>query len=129
MKKSLSLVLLIICGAFFLGCALGSSSDDGELDNSSNKKESELEISETKGYADEYGFAYYIEGKAKNKTDKKFSYVQVKFNVYDEDGNVLGSCLDNQNNVMGNETWKFKAICSGEAKDVKSFKYTGYDAY
>ncbi len=128
MKKMFSISLLILCGCFFFVCAVGSSSSDGELGGSSTK-EDEFEVLETKGYADKSKIFYYIEGKAKNKTSKKFSYVQVKFNVYDKDGTVIGSCFDNQNDIMGGETWKFKAICSGETKDIKNYKYTGYDAW
>ena len=127
MKRTFNIIMLVLCGAFFFTCALGSSSSDGDLDKKSKKDE--LEIIETKGYKDKYNISYYVEGKAKNVTDKKFSYVQLSFNVYDADGAVIGTCFDNQSDVAGGETWKFKAICSGEAKDVKSFKYTGYSAY
>ena len=128
MKKMFSISLLILCGCFFFMCAVGSSSSDGELGGSSTK-EDEFEVLETKGYADKSKIFYYVEGKAKNKTNKKYSYVQVKFNVYDKEGTVIGSCLDNQNDIMGGETWKFKAICSGETKYIKNYKYTGYDAW
>jgi len=51
------------------------------------------------------------------------------FNVYDGNGSVIGSCLDNINNLEGNGTWKIKAICSGEAKNIKSYKLTGFTSW
>ena len=56
-------------------------------------------------------FAMYIEGKIKNNRNKSYSYVQVTFTTYDVEGNVIGSCMDNINNLDANGTWKFKAIC------------------
>ena len=129
MKKNL--LLLVLCTAAFLTFAVGSSSSDGDLSSGSTSSENkeELKLIDSKGYSDEYGIAYYIEGKIENTTDKKFSYAQITFNVYDKDGAVVGSCLDNQNDLLGGDVWKFKAICSGDAKAIKSFKYTGYSAY
>lgn len=51
------------------------------------------------------------------------------FNVYDGNGIVIGSCLDNINNLEGNGTWKIKAICSGQAKNIKSYKLTGFTSW
>lgn len=63
-----------------------------------------------KQYADEYGFSYYIEGTVKNNKSKEYAYVQIEFVCYDSEGNNLGTAIDNTNNLLGNETWKFKAI-------------------
>lgn len=93
------------------------------------KENSKFTLSSDKGYADEYGFSYYIEGTVTNNTSTTYSYVQVTFNVYDENGSVIGSCWDNINNLEGNGSWKIKAICSGEAKDIKSYKLTGFSSW
>lgn len=131
--KWLKIILIVL--AIIILASIFSSSE--ETDNSeSPKKETEhptekfsvVENSE-KGYADDYGFAYYIEGTIKNNTSKKYTYVQVSYNVYDSEGNNLGTCLANNNNLGANETWKFKAICSGEANNITSYKLaeiTGY---
>lgn len=52
----------------------------------------------------------YIEGTIQNNTDKSYSYVEVRFNLYDSDGNQLGTAIDNINNLEPNATWKYKAI-------------------
>lgn len=86
-------------------------------------------LSSDKGYADEFGIAYYIEGIVTNNTNNSYDYVQISFNAYDEDGNVIGSCWDNINNLEPNGKWKIKAICSGEANDIKSYKLTDFTSW
>ena len=98
-------------------------------ENVQEQENNKFTLYNDKGYSDEYGFAYYIEGTVENNTNNNYSYVQVMFNVYDENGSVIGSCLDNINNLEGNGTWKIKAICSGEAKDIKSYKLTGFTSW
>lgn len=77
-------------------------------DNTTSGEKFSYEI--TNQYADEYGLSYYIEGTVKNNKDKEYSYVQIEFVCYDSDGNNLGTAIDNTNNLLGNETWKFKAM-------------------
>ena len=45
-----------------------------------------------------------------NNTNKNYNYAQVTFNIYDKDGNQLGTAVDNINNFQANGTWKYKAI-------------------
>lgn len=76
----------------------------------------------SKGYYDGT-ISYYIEGSIKNNTDKKYSYVQVTFILYDKDGNQLGTAMDNANDIEPNATWKFKAMdMTGYASQVASYK-------
>ena len=72
----------------------------------------------TNQYYDGY-ISYYIEGSVKNNKDKDYSYVQIEFICYDDEGNNLGTAIDNTNNLLGNQTWKYKAIgmFSGETVD------------
>ncbi|MFF2093930.1 FxLYD domain-containing protein [Paenibacillus sp. NPDC058174] len=65
-------------------------------------------------------FAGYIVGTVKNNTKKEYSYVQIQINLYDADGNQVGSALDNTNNLEAGGTWKFKAIALGD--DIDSYK-------
>ena len=81
-----------------------------------------------KGYFD--GFGYYIEGEIKNNTNRKYSYVQVEFNVYDSNGVQLGSAIDNINNLEANGTWKFKAFSfDNNSQDVVSYKVIDVSAF
>jgi len=41
---------------------------------------------------------------------KKSKYCQIEFICYDKDNNNLGTAIDNTNNLLGNQTWKFKAM-------------------
>lgn len=68
------------------------------------------------------GFSTYIEGTIQNNTDKKYSYVQVTFNLYDSDGNQLGTAMDNINNLEPNGTWKYKAI-GLTTENIASYKF------
>lgn len=84
----------------------------------------DLSYTITSQYLDDYGISYYIEGTVKNKGSKKFSYVSINFNCYDANGNNLGSALDNTNNLLANETWKYKAIFMGSnAEDIARCEY------
>lgn len=118
-KKWIFLVIAI----FIVFAAFSGSEDSTESNNSSTSNvngEQQNNISDVKkekfsyeitnSYSDDYGFAYYIEGIVKNNKDKNYSYVQISFNCYDVDGNNLGTAMDNTNNLLGNETWKFKAM-------------------
>jgi len=53
---------------------------------------------------------YYLEGIVKNNTSYDYSYVQITFNLYDAQGNAIGSAMDNINGLKSGGTWKFKAI-------------------
>ena len=63
-----------------------------------------------KSYVGDYNMGYYIEGTVKNNEDKDYSYVQIEFVCYDAAGNNLGTALDNTNNLLANQTWKYKAM-------------------
>jgi hypothetical protein len=52
----------------------------------------------------------YIVGIVKNNSSKEYSYVEIDFNLYDKDGNQVGSSLANINNLEPYGKWKFEAI-------------------
>ena len=105
-KLKKPIVLFVILGIIVIatiGAALGGG-------NNENSQEEKFTHAVTNSYADELGLSYYIEGTVQNNTDKEYSYVQIEFVCYDADGNNLGTAIDNTNNLLGNETWKFKAM-------------------
>ncbi len=115
----------IIIGFVVIGLASGGSagtSSNNKKTKTATKQEALVLEDGHTGSPDAYGFAYYIEGYIKNNTDKEYSYVQVEFTAYDAEGNTVGSCLDNNSGLEANGRWKFKAICSGEAKQIASYK-------
>ncbi len=104
LKKPIVLfVILGIIAIAIIGAALGGG-------NNETSQEEKFTHTVTNSYLDEAGFAYYIEGTVKNETDKEYSYVQIEFVCYDAEGNNLGTAVDNTNSLLGNETWKFKAM-------------------
>ena len=106
-------VLLIIIG---LGAIFGT--DTTTTTNQNNNSNSSTQINQPKEKftlvssemtTDSIG-SCYIEGTIKNNTTKDYTYAQVTFNLYDKDGNQLGTAMDNINNFKANGTWKYKAI-------------------
>lgn len=63
-----------------------------------------------------------ISGVYTNKAGKDLSYVQVSYNLFDADGNQIGTALANTNNLADGGTWKFEAIGSAAVDEVASYK-------
>lgn len=115
-KKQKNNKLLIIIAVFILVIVIaisnnGDNAKEGTItnDNNSTEKVEKFTYEITKQYSDEYGFGYYIEGNVKNNRDKNYSYVQIEFICYDANGTNLGTAVDNTNNLLANQTWKYKA--------------------
>lgn len=69
-------------------------------------------------------FAVYVNGYVSNNTDKAITnYIQITFDALDKNGANLGTCLANTNTVDANGKWKFKAICSGDAKEIATVRF------
>lgn len=68
----------------------------------------------------------YITGTIQNNTDKEYSYVQIEINLYDKDGALINSTLDNINNLEANGKWKFKAMATSEFATYKIKEITGF---
>lgn len=122
MKKNKNLLLFLLCGAVFLTFGLGSTSEISDEISNINVTKDKFSYTIDRQYSDT--FAYYIEGIVTNKTDQEYSYVQIDFVCYDKDGNNLGTAVDNTNNLLGNQTWKYKAMFLGtEGKSVDHCDY------
>ncbi len=95
--------------------------DDGSINIDKNK----LTIhSEVKGYYNEEKGAYYIEGKVTNNTNKDYNGVDIRYYVYNEEGEVLGEALNYIQKLGPKKTWNFKLIYDDvDAKDVAKFEY------
>lgn len=50
-----------------------------------------------------------IKGTIKNNTDKMYKSVSVKFNLYDPEGNQIGTAYDYISNFQSSGTWKYNA--------------------
>ena len=105
MKKTVLLFSSILLVSFIVcGCDIKDLTKDEKKD---------IDCSVDSQYKDEYGFSYYIEGKCNNKSDNDYDYLQVEFICYDKEGNNLGTAVDNTNNLLKGQSWKFKAMFLG----------------
>ena len=67
----------------------------------------DVKVSST--YFEGLGYSPKVIGKAKNVTNKNFSYVRVEFVVYDSQNNNLGTFSATKNNLMAGDVWSFVA--------------------
>lgn len=124
------IIIIVIIILFIIIATSGGNNTTAPSENSTGNSNVNNQVQEKftlqeghKGYSDEFGLGYYIEGSIQNNTDKVYSYVQVTFNLYDSEGAQVGSALANVNNLEGKGVWKFKAIGSlGDAEKVASYK-------
>lgn len=114
------IILLVIAG--ISGVAFGDSNTNptstSTTSNTTTQTTERFTLVDSEGSFD--GFAYYVTGSIKNNTDRQYSYVQVTFNLYDEDGAQIGTAMANVNNLEAKGTWKFKAL--GITEEVASYK-------
>lgn len=121
MKKLLISILSIIILFSLTGC---------DFEELTELEEKNFTHEITKSYKDKYNISYYIEGTLTNNNDKDYSYVQIEFICYDKKGNNLGTALDNTNNLLGKQTWKFKAMAMfSEVKNVDHCDYHDITAW
>lgn len=67
-------------------------------------------------------FGGEITGTVVNRTDRKYRYAQITFNLYDGSGAQVGSALANINGLEPGGSWKFKATSFGT--DFKKYKFS-----
>lgn len=119
-KQGIPTWIIVAIVIMILAIIAATSSDNSTNNGDTNSKNSNGQIVEkfshtvTNEYSD--SFTHYIEGTVTNNKDKNYSYVQIEFICYDAAGNNLGTALDNTNNLLGKQTWKYKAMAffSGE---------------
>jgi len=64
---------------------------------------------ETKVFND----SYVISGKLTNSSDSVYYDVEIIYNLYDKEGNLIGEASDEINRLGVSETWKFSASYYG----------------
>ena len=113
-KKQKNSTLRIILGIIIVIIAIGviagsgNNSTNNSTGNTTTVATEKFTLVSSEMTSDSYGT--YVEGTIKNNTDKSYSYVQVTFNLFDSEGNQLGTAIDNINNFQPNSTWKYKAV-------------------
>lgn len=97
--KKILCVFMTLCCCAVIASALGCSSSLVIVGEPKMRVE----------YNSYLGYSAEISGVIKNNSFGLYDYVQVEFVVYDENGNNLGTALDNMNNLGAGETWRFNA--------------------
>lgn len=67
-------------------------------------------------------FATYFSGVVVNNKNRDLAYAQITFNLYDADGNLVGTALDNVNNLKAGGSWKFKAMALCDNEEISSWE-------
>lgn len=128
-KRLKNTVLRVILGILVIVIGIGAiaSGGDSSVQTSNNNKQEKFTLISDKKTTDVAGTTY-IEGEIKNNTDKSYSYVQVTFNLYDDNGAQLGTAVDNINNLEPNATWKYKALglVTEKVSSYKLVEITGW---
>lgn len=69
----------------------------------------------------------YITGRVRNNSSRSYSYVQVEISLMDGAGNVVGSTMDNVNNLGPGQVWEFRAmITSDRTEQYRIVDVSGY---
>ena len=78
--------------------------------SNANAQMPDLELVDNAVGEERDNFSLYLTGTVRNNRDKDYSYAQITFNLYDAEGNQIGTAVDNINNFKAGGTWKFKAM-------------------
>lgn len=78
--------------------------------SNANAQMPDLELVDNAVGEERDNFSLYLTGTVRNNRDKDYSYTQITFNLYDAEGNQIGTAVDNINNFKAGGTWKFKAM-------------------
>lgn len=111
-KKTIILVIIIIVGIGILASFSGEFQNEVEktIKNEIAQKYAMIEEPKLIEEGNKYFKTKYIVGTIKNNSGKKTNLISITFNLYDKDGNVIGSAMDNINFIDVDGTWKFKAV-------------------
>ncbi len=141
-KKIVLIVLLALCAIIVIAAIAGGGSKDKPASAartvetqapentdpvaklSYNKLETATEPTEGRT---NYG-SQCINGAIKNTSGKQLSYVGVTFALYDQDGNQIGTAIDNINDLTPDSTWKYTAMTL-DTEQFASFELTSVDAW
>ena len=120
----LSVLFYIGPALIFTGLILGEIKDYSEdftiIDNTVFIDEDDAIITNLKSFYDENNSSYVIEGYVKNK---ELTDIDVRFELYDENGTVIGESYAYINNLKRNKTYKLKAYYSEyDANSVVNYK-------
>lgn len=85
-------------------------SSSADSSTSSDNQKADFTVSDEKLNKDTYSAT--ITGTVTNTTDRDKDYVQVSYNLYDKDGNLIGNAYANANTLKAGASWKFEAYAT-----------------
>ena len=102
--------VMLVSFACLSGCFFGDGSSSSSSGTSNNKEKLTISnVSMSVEYNLYLGYSAKITGTAKNLSGKDYSYASIEYTIYDEEGNNLGTAIDNINHLANGDTWKFEA--------------------
>lgn len=132
-----AVIVNVLAIAIVLGTqsAYSSAIDEatkGTISTEDGSSAAAASMSAESGAADKYSIAdeqmtgddytTTISGTFTNLTDSQLGYVSVSYNLFDADGNQLGTAYANTSNLDAGGTWKFEAVGMYDQAKVASYK-------
>lgn len=71
------------------------------------------------GYKGNYSVAYYITGTLKSNEEEKQNFVEIRFNLYDSKGKIIGEAIAGVNDVSKDNQYTFTAMSLTSDDDAK----------
>lgn len=141
-RNVLIVALIVVIALAAVSCAGGSNdavvdTSDGtaasqnvtNTNTSDGQQAGESKYSITDEQVVEENYLTYIKGSFTNTSGKELTYVQLSYNLFDADGNQIGTAFANTSNLADGTTWKFEAMCSQDSNDISSFRLGDVTAY
>lgn len=122
----LTQVFSVIGAIIFIAVIFNIFSSDFGISSTNEGRGSSLEVTESHSCSLGYG-SRAVCGTVVNNSSRNISYAQVEINLYDRNGNLVDSTMDNINNLEANGTWKFQApIIEDNVATYKVKNVTGF---
>ena len=100
-KKKIILLLLVISLVMITGCGNKSSETVSNKDNTNSSEKNDYQennifiLKDHKGYYNDTKDKYIVEGTIVNKTDETYENKVIMIRVFDENGNITETIVDN----------------------------------
>ena len=107
----------------------GQSADSNQGRNASTTSGSDKFDVNVDGVEDVAFDMKQINGTVVNNSNRAYDYVQIEFSVYDASGALIGSAMDNCNNLKAGGTWKYEAVTFGLSGEFDHYELEGVSAF
>ena len=128
-KWAIAGVIFAIISLFIgliIGCCVDLYSESENMNSNNVSNVNKLKLVESHKCISDFG-TKAICGTVKNESNHLYTYAEISFNLYDTDGNLVGSTLTNINNIDAGTIWKFQAYVTED--NATSYKFTGIEGF